>query len=66
MEDGLFRFGHRPIVNSGAPKADVVVAVIRVVPIAVRGAGVPRVVVPGPAAKDALGVGVSTIIRLPD
>ncbi len=38
--------------RSGHPEAGIVVPVVWVVPVAIRGAEVPRIVVPGAAAKD--------------
>ena len=53
-----------PVVSSGTAKAQVVVAVGRVVGVAVRRAHIARVVVPGPAADDTVRAGFST--TLPD
>src|SRR5512143_1202864 len=59
-EGDLFRFGpSSPVVSSGTAEAQVVVAVVGVVVVAVRGAYVTRVVVPGPAAEDTVRAGFS-------
>jgi hypothetical protein len=44
-----------PISRAGGAEAEVVVAVARLVPVTVRGAQVPGVVVPGAAAIHAVG-----------
>ena len=55
----LFSVKNKPLEGRciGRPKANVVVPVIRIVPIAVGDAAVVRVVVPRAAAYDAVGAG---------
>lgn len=58
---GLFRSGpSSPVVSSGTAKADVVVAVARIVRVAVRAAHVLRVVVPGAATQHPVEAGFAT------
>jgi hypothetical protein len=64
-DGSLFRPGPSdPVVSSGTAEADVVVAVVGVVLVAVSSTHVARVVVPGPAADDTVRAGFPTIVPI--
>src|SRR4051812_4675778 len=64
LEADLFRCGYSdPLVSSGAAKAEVVVAIRRVVVVAVRRPHIARVVVPRHASDDAVRCTFTACLR---